>query len=327
MQDSSITYIFAAEKDAPELAQLYAEFYPHLLWSEAYLKWQYFENPAGQARVLVAKIGNKIIATYAMVPHMMKIRGRLKTGFRIQDALTRPEYRGYGIYHAFSRRAKKELMIPDYPVNFTFPNDKSYNGFIKTGWQSVFKIPLRIVPNPQKIDLGDVSAKIEPLTQFNERTDQIWSSFLKSCCVDYAVERSAAYLNWRYLKRPGATYHPFVVHSKEDRLVIILKDYERENGERWAHICDLFQSNPNPPLTEAALVFAIRFASERKCRALSLWSLPGGPISEALKRYPNKEPKDFSRWFVLNVNPADEIVAPCVDAGRWHLSMGDSDVY
>lgn len=305
--------------DYDEIVALYHGNYPWLGWSRDYIDWQYLQNPAGRAQNWVARANGKIVASYSAVPFEMWVDGKISIGWRMQDLLTRSEYGGLGIYHTFSRLANEFSGAPEYPINFTFPNEKSHRGFIHTGWQPVFKVPFWIAEVPKSVSKTEV--KIEPLTSFGAETEHIWKTYAGK--ARFAVNRSSKYLNWRYFKHPFAKYFPFRVGEE---IILILKVYEREDKTRWTHICDAFHSEDNSHLLEAAVDHTLSFAREHRTQQISSWSHPGKPFSEVLERRGFILQKDLPRWVVINVNRED-LKKPSAEEKNWHVTMGDSDVY
>ena len=320
-----ISYELSSKAEAKEILCLYQKLYPGLGWTEQYLNWQYFENPAGHAKVWVAKSGRKIIATYAAIPHKVFIEGKIGIGWRVQDVMTRPEYRGAGIYHNLSKMAAEYLFNPHFPLNFTFPNEKSHNAFIRTGWTDLFKVPIRILSVKQSGHHGNISAKVSPILSFDDTTDQIWQSYRSR--IGFAIDRSSTYLNWRYLSNPKEQYCPFRITSDENKLIVILKYYDRDDGTRWAHICDFFYSEANPKLIDCAVKHGINFALGLGCISMSCWCPPSSSLESLLNRHQFLPQTDLNRWVVVNVNSSQVNSDRFSNESRSHLAMGDSDVF
>ena len=326
MNYSTLSYDLASRRDTDELVALYREFYPTLGWTQDLLEWQYFKNPSGDARIWTARDGGRIVATYVGIPHRVHLHGKIATGWRIQDVLTRPEYRGFGIYHSLFKMAKKYLTDPVFPMNFTFPNEKSHNGFVTMGWVPAVRIPLRVLDN-----LGpahrqkSIPAEVSPTSFFSSENELVWRSHVKR--YRFAIDRSADYLNWRYVKHPREKYFSYALRSGADEAVLILKYYDRENGERWAHICDYFQRGTDQELAGSAVAYAVDFAVGHGAKAVSGWCPKGDPLAALLDHWGFLLQENLTRWLVVNVN-SDSITQETVcNEGIWHLSMGDSDVY
>jgi hypothetical protein len=105
----------------------------------------------------------------------------------------------------------------------------------------------------------------------------------------------------------------------------VLKYFDREDGSRWAHLCDYFQEGDAPELAADAVRHWIRFARALGCVALSAWCPPGSPLAPFLDRADVAPVPDLDRWLV--VNPNAPAAADARDASAWHLVMGDSDVF
>ena len=327
IQSSEIAYSTASQNDVAGLAKLYHEFYPHLGWTERYLNWQYYENPAGHAKIWVAKAGGAIIATYVAIPHQVYVGGKTGLGWRIQDVITRPEYRGQGIYHHLSGVATKALSAPEFLFSFTFPKEgsTSHNGFIRSGWSNLFQVPLHILADVRPLKRQTVPAAVSSIGSFDSSVDSVWSSHVSR--FRFALDRSSSYLNWRYSANPKGKYASFKLTLDGDVLILILKHYDREDGTRWAHLCDWFQLQGHSALTEAAVKHWINFALDLGCQTMSCWSPEGGMLAQILERYHFVRNHAQSWRLVAKSNLDSTMEKQMGSEAQWHLSMGDSDVF
>jgi hypothetical protein len=326
-ENLSLTYEFASQEDSKELNELYNEFYPHLGWTEDFLRWEYFENPAGPAKIWVVKSAGQIIATYVAIPHELNVHKKICLGWRIQDVLTKPEFRGLGIYHTLSKSATDYLTDPQFFLGFTFPKEKttSHNGFVRSGWTNAFRVPLYFRPNLKSLNYEPVLTKVSPLLKFDFAVEQIWKSHVSR--ISFALHRSADFLNWRYLANPKGKYFLFHLSFGGDEAILVLKYYNREDGTRWAHACDYFQSGTNEKLTESAVKHWINFALALGCQAMSCWSPTASTFTRILKRCGFIPREDQCWWAVIKANADIKTQVELCDENRWHLSMGDSDVF
>lgn len=324
LQRKAISIQTAKPEDDDELLSLFQEFYPTLGWTKSIFKWLYYDNPAGEAHRWIARSQGKLIASYAAVPYEVWIQGKKGMGWRMQDLLTRTGFGGLGIFHTVARLSRDYLNQAPEGFSFAFPNEKSYRGFIHTGWKSLFRIPLWILEPLDSLKTQKPSAEITPISSFDSQTDKIWNEAKKE--VGFAIDRNNACLNWRYFRNPKSKYHPFLIRGKNDEGVLILKTYDKEDGSRWAHICDYFQAGSDPILTDSGVAFALQSALEKKCQAISTWSIPQSRFSSALSKKGFKLQEQINRWFVAF--PQGSLAEDSVTGeNRWHLGMGDSDVY
>jgi hypothetical protein len=325
---STYTFESLAEDQSDELFAIYKKFFPPLGWSGAYFRWQYYENPSGAAKVWVARESGKIVASYIAIPHRVYANGRVGIGWRVQNVVTLAEHRGQGLYHKLAALAAQELFTGDHPLNFTFPNERSKNGFIRTGWKAAFRLPLKTKALRDSPPSANLSAVVKPLTRFDADSESIWEAYRNR--LGFAVERSSSYLNWRYFSNPKSEYSSFRLDSRTNAAIMIVKFYAREDGTRCSHLCDLFQSEPDSALTESAFKQWIDLSVGRECREISCWCVTGSSLEPILSKAGFTEKEGFDRWMVLNANTS---ALEKAKAGRydqessWHLVMGDSDVY
>lgn len=312
----------ATAADHQRLLQFLMEAYPALGWSQAFMDWQYYQNPSGNARSWMAFDGEAVVANYTAVPHRMWVNERFTTGWRAQDVITHPDYRGLGLYAKLSDAAVKGLHVSAFPLNFTFPNENSHAGFIKRNWHNPNRIPLwsrQGVP-----DLGESVLQAQPLTRFGEREEAIWR---EACAaVSFAVDRSAAYLNWRYIDNPRGGYSPFLLSDGKAEALVILKIYKREGGGCSSHLMDYIAPPAFTAHTEV-LRFWAAFARQHGADLMSLWSARGSLLTPLLTDAGFEFATGLTRWHVLNVNTSDPMLNEVADFTRWHFSMGDTDVF
>jgi len=318
-----LEFALMEERDSAHVLALYQTLYPQLGWTERTLKWQYFENPAGVARVWVGRDGDRVVSTYAAIPHRVYAHGQVSTGWRVQDVLTLPDYRGRGIYNEVSRKASAALFQPAFPLNFTFPNEQSHNGFIRTGWTAAFRLPLRTRADAATLVKRPVAAQVASISRFGERHEDVWREHRSR--FRFALDRDVGYLNWRYVDHPKFHYASFELSQGADCAVLVLKHYERADGSRWSHLCDLIQTSDNIALTRSALQQWINYTVEHNCQAMSCWSVGGTGFDRLLNEYSCTATADYTRWCVVNTNAPD--AAGAVDEAQWYLAMGDSDVF
>ncbi|HXG87641.1 MAG TPA: GNAT family N-acetyltransferase [Vicinamibacterales bacterium] len=317
-----LQFTLLEERESAHVLAFYQTLYPQLGWTERTLKWQYFENPAGIAKVWVARDGDRVVSTYAAVPHRVYADGRVGTGWRIQDVLTSPDYRGRGIYNEMSKRAVEALFQPAYPVNFAFPNEHSHNALIRTGWQAAFRLPLRTRTDVATLTPRAVTSAVS-IARFEGRHEDIWHRHRRS--VRFAVERTPDYLNWRYVSHPKCKYFAVELTEDADSAILVLKYYDREDGSRWSHLCELFHTSNNPSILQNAMDYWINFTLGHGCQAMSCWSPAGTALDGLLHERGFSTVPDYIRWCLLNANVPE--TAGVLDERQWYLSLGDSDVF
>lgn len=320
-----LSVTLASESDWDDIVSLQRKIYPHHGWSKEYLNWQYAQNPAGGAQVWIARLGKEIVGCYAAAPHAVLMNGQRRIGWRMEHLLTRPEHRRLGIFHSFANLSRKFLSNPKFGFSFAFPNERSHKGFIASGWQVVFEIPLysMLLKN---IAIPKIPAPflVTPVLRFDSQSDLTWRAY--SHHFNFMIDRSSKYLNWRYIDCPHIAYEKCKISGEGDAAYLLLKTYVNSEGLRWAHICDYFQQGDNLQCAKAAFIQAIRYAEANKCIGLSLWCALHCPFQNTIAAFPFKS-QNLNQWFVIFTPPNLSVSVGPKNSVRWNLMMGDTDVF
>jgi hypothetical protein len=302
----------ATPADAPALLALINLIQPHVPWDEAHLRWQFFEPPAGPARLYVVRDGADIVSLYAAIAQRLRTPAGLAPAFMIQDVMTRPDFRGRGLLHLLGARCLEEIRA-DGATGYTFPNKLSEGSFRRTGWSEWGRVPARTAELRERAEQA-AQALVEPITGgFTEEDTAAWAA----SGLGVGVHRDAAFLDWRY-RKPGATYERFRVRG--GRGFLVLKVYDAPAG-RTVHVCDLVLRADARDELAPLLRFVLALASVRGARRVTAWLPDGHPYAAAFDEAGLRLDADSDRYVFLT-GPTG------VDAGApWHLTQGDSDVY
>ncbi|MHC4139213.1 MAG: GNAT family N-acetyltransferase [Planctomycetota bacterium] len=319
-----IEIVEATKEDHWKLFNFLITSYPDFGWSKEFMEWQYYLNPAGTARSWIAKHDGNVIANYTAIPHKLYVNGKLELSWRVQDVITHPDYRGMGLYSKLSDAANNVLQSEDFPVNFTFPNEKSHQGFIKLNWLNPNRIPLWILHKPQKIKNERISLHIEPILKFTKTDESIWNSYRQK--LHYALERSANYLNWRYTQKPRGGYFPFRLTDGAKSAICVFKIYNNGLGEKFSHLIDCFYEDGFKQVEDIILYF-IDYSKKQEATLASAWSQPKSEIAHYMNKHAFELNEHITRWFVLNINSTNLDKDEVCEFSHWHISMGDTDVF
>lgn len=296
--------------DAPQLLGLINFIQPHVPWTEVHLRWQFFESPAGPARLHVIRDGDAIVSLYAAIRQRILVEGEVKTAWMIQDVMSHPAYRGRGFLHHLGQLCLNELRQHG-DAGYTFPNKLSEGSFRRTGWHESGRVPLRTLslnglPSQSRTSTG----LVESVTVFDGRHATAWSA----ADVGVGVHRDVEFLSWRYGK-PGQTYHKFALGG--DAGFLVLKVY-RGSESTTVHICDLVLRKDSRELVGPALAFVLGFAFGNGAARVTAWlpeSHPYGPAFDGAGLILSREHDRFM------------FVEGPVTGKPWHVTQGDSDVY
>ncbi|RMF98766.1 MAG: GNAT family N-acetyltransferase [Gammaproteobacteria bacterium] len=151
---------------------------PHL--NSDYLRWLYFDNPAGSAIACNAMAGDQIVSHFAITPFRCELFGRqLMAGLALNVA-TDSGWRRQGLLARSGAAAIEAARAAGLSLLMAVTNRQSTHGFLsRLGFMS-------IAPLDARIGFGETPAPTP-------------------APVEFRVLRDAARIQWR-LARPGATY-------------------------------------------------------------------------------------------------------------------------
>lgn len=192
----------------------------------AQFKWQYRDNPDGEAVVAVADVAGRIVGQYALSPTMLRLGPDLVLGAQSFDTMTHPDYRGQGMFVALAQSAMQHAAERGVQTLYGFPNSNSYHGFVRrldwdcTGTMPVWFRPLAIAKHPGvpglAAPLASLGSRILPTgrTAGFELADVMpgesdvslliheWQERSGGC----RVARSVAQYRWRFSAASGRNY-------------------------------------------------------------------------------------------------------------------------
>ncbi len=308
---NGLSFEMAGPEDTDALLQLINLIQPHVPWDEAMLNWQYFQPPAGHARIYICRNqAHDIIAQYVAVPYHFRLNDRETNhmSWMIQDVMTHPDYRGRGILHELGRRCITDIR--DEPTHFahTFPNEKSNGSFGRNGWHQLMQVPAR-------------QYSLESYQQHNAvvlvEVDDIASLDLVSPTNYIGVERSNAYLTWRYSK-PGCNYRFWQLPEGG---WAITKLYVGAT-ERVFHILDMCLLG-SPSHQQAQLLTLFDEGLRQQAQMVTCWAHEESCYTNILADVGLNYPSSRREVYIYVDGDGPSIRNP----GRWWLTQGDSDVY
>ena len=66
-----LTFRLANRTDMPALLVLFKQLYPTLGWTPEFMQWQYYDNPAGEAKVWICFDQGKPVGSVTALPHFI----------------------------------------------------------------------------------------------------------------------------------------------------------------------------------------------------------------------------------------------------------------
>lgn len=246
---SEVRLVEAEQLDYPRFADLQRTAFADVLaaldsdgshFTADFYRWKY-GGPLGPARVAEGTLGEAVVAGNSMTRFRVRTPLGMLSGWQSCDTATLPDARGQGF---FSRCISAlEQSLSDGELFFGFPNKNSLRGFEKLGWMvwrdvDTWVKPLSFTPG----GLG-YSQDVQQIERFDLRQERL-NEAIASSGVSY-LDRSAAYMNWRYLDHPLFRYQALAwpMNDEEWGAVAVVRE-ARVAGRRYLMVMELWGLAP-----------------------------------------------------------------------------------
>jgi hypothetical protein len=212
--------------------------------------------------VSIGRLGQDVAVHVAAIPVMLCEDGYETRAWQICDIATHPEHRG----RSFFRRALDALLqaIPAQSLVFCMPNMRSHPLLLKCGFKPVGKLDLWVSLSPLLSTGAADQSHTEPI-------DPVACSAARQGYRSAKTDR--AYIQWRFLERPGVQYQYVKVDDSEHGPGMgVIRPFRFANQQ----VCVLMLMIGNVALQPRLLRSSIRCAATRGARAMlylaSSWS-------------------------------------------------------
>lgn len=283
--------------------------------------WKFKMNPAGfwgeKGDIWVAESNCRLIGYYAIMPEKLKLGSETITVAQSVDTATHPEFRGIGVFPTLAQKVYAESQ-DRYCFIYGYPSEMAFKGFSRLGWRDFgiveylrflnYDRPLRefsksrlaiwfakaflkafgglkslsVSVRPSKYESSE--SKIEEVEQFPNDIDDFWQAARAD--KEIAIERTKAFLNWRFSKHFG-DYKIYIARSTRDRKVtgyLVLRKTEIGKIKNVLDIVDILVLDGEEKLISSFIEIAVRTAEQDKldlihCRVPS-WHTYAKMLSE-----------------------------------------------
>lgn len=154
-------------KAIKEIAQLLRIVFPESnKYSDAFIEWQYKQNPDGEVVGYNAYENGEIVAHYALIPLKTKLFGNEEKGLLSLNTATHPNHRGKKLFTSLAELTYKLATEMEYSFVIGVANANSTSGFVN-------KLDFQLLgPLNAKLGIGKIvhSKKIEAI-QF----EKLWT--------------------------------------------------------------------------------------------------------------------------------------------------------
>ena len=315
------------------------------------MHWQYIANPTGRMFVDFALAPDaRLAALYATLPVRFRIAGDVALAMQSVDTITDADYRGRGLFLKLAKSTYARAAADGAKLVYGFPNGNSVHGFFeRLEWKNLDPVPFLIRPlrasyvlNQLKLGrlekfvpniplhLGGGRAprhgRIETIRSFDERASELWERFSRH--VGVAVERDAAYLNWRLIEKPGEAYENLGYFDDEQLSAIVSHVVKEKHGGRIGYLMESLCLDGCEKQLRTLMSRALHSMLKHGADVVLAWCLPSSPTFSTFLRsgflpFPVKLRPIELHFGARSLDPA--LAALVGERRNWYLSYLDAD--
>ena len=315
-----------------------------------YWRWKYFENPAGEGCVAVARVGGEIVGRMGFLPFRTRVQARGMVGAQQVDVAILPEHRRGGIYFQLAHATIAEGAKRGIAFGFGFATEETralstdFLGFSLVG--SVHRLvkvldylhyagrllglpgsrmfrgsppPRGRTARPPALEGG-----MTRVDRFDEPFDHLAFDVTLGRVM---VVRDAAYLNWRYVDCPTVAYRRYAARTEGAlRGFVVFHAYEDAGVVRGV-IDELVCPPDDPDLVKSLL--SVAFSDLRAEGAINAicWLPAWHPLGTRLRALGFRDRQARNHLIVLPNTPDVVEAAHLVEDRNWYYTHGDSDYH
>jgi ribosomal protein S18 acetylase RimI-like enzyme len=282
-----------------------------------YWQWLAFDYPIGRCYVEVAESEGAIIGCEYSPGLDVKLGdGTLAAVYAAMDAV-HPDFRGMGVYAGFSelRNVLQEgiqlafwlttnpIMVKDsletnshyFPhtlLEFTkildfgrhLKRHRSPKAFLETGGYLARRAGRALENLFTRQPSAPPNLQIREITSFDERADDFWREIRDH--YTFAIERSRAYLNWRYCD-PRSGHHVVKLAEEGERIVgfcVAELPPDPDEGFKTGRLTDLLTLPDRSDVADALVEEALKDLARRDTHSITCLMVGEHPYAKVLKR-------------------------------------------
>jgi len=326
------------------------------LANEDYIQWQYFKNPAGSVFMSCAKVDQKIVGLYSMIPVKLMIDKNVCIGALSLNTLTHKDFRGKKIFITLAEYTYQKAFS-DSQINFVigFPNENSFPGFLKKlNFSTIGTVPVLFKVNR----LGDIINKknkfslksflnligklpfvrckhkevegvsIVRINKSDNQFDLFWENNKDS--YRNAVIRNCEYFQWRYFENPIRDYIFLTAFDNNNKIIgYIVGRVIFQKGIKIGVIGDLFADQNNEIIAKMLIKSIEKHFNSISVEAVLTIMFPHCLNYKFLKKCGFVKLPDFLKLkeFPVIFRSFSNHIHRDQDPKDWYLTLSDNDVF
>ncbi len=279
-----------------------------------YFRWKY-NLPWGKAKLAITKLNGKIVGGVSMIPLHAIHRGEIYKVWHTGDVAVLPEFQGRFFFNQSMTALRNEVAADSFI--FGFPNYNNLSGAKRAGFPGLKDLCFWTKPV--------LFAGFRPGLHGIKRFDALQDAYANALAEKGSamLYRTANYMNWRYVERPGGNYFMYNHISNEHITGNVVARVATIKGIRIIVVMEYNYIEKN------AVRYLNRFLAQtaRKCGCFAavLISSPGksNTVGSGFVKLPvYLQPRKIT----LVGNTAGRIKHPLIDAD-WFCQTGDWDAF
>src|SRR5688500_2082982 len=192
-------------------------------------EWQYRRNPnnpGGTPVIWIAREGPTLVGQYATMPVRLQVHGQQVDASWGMDVMVAPERQRQGIGEVLfrtwdrnvgaslglglsesSHRLFRKLRWPEVGPLTCLVKPLTRRAFRRPNWPVLLNRLVSAVMLPIVLIVArsrPLAAEVRMIQRFDDSFTELWDSVAPK--LDFAVQRDAAYLNWKYVTAPHVRY-------------------------------------------------------------------------------------------------------------------------
>lgn len=336
---------------AEELAALFATTFSeeYDICSPAFLQWQYFENPNGDAFIISArdKTNNELVGVRTVLPVQLTIEGQHVKAALAVNTFVRDDFRGMGVFSKTVRECHAQAPREGIEIIFSFPNTNSFHGYTKKlsytclGHVNYLVKPLNLLGTLQNVIFknnksSDFDIPEKQLSngfnivKYKDGLSAQITTFLNQVNKEHKITtvRTVDYLKWRYVNHPTIEYHICFIEKNKTIQAMIILAMDPKNAQPSANVADFCVLKNH----EKAASTLVRYTSKMLKRSgilfMKAFAQPLTQEYQILKKQRFIKKEKLSRQAVFAPLIYQKFSQNEYDMTfeDWHVVMGDSDV-
>ncbi|MGO9242758.1 MAG: hypothetical protein ACLQBJ_18300 [Bryobacteraceae bacterium] len=238
--------------------------------------WLYFDNPAGDALAVVAFHGPRPVGRFECVPVRLVVDGAAQTAYLLQGLTLAPGFRQWAHLRGLLSAAQQapSRVDPVFSFGFTTPAGTRLHaslGLPVLGRVSMFAAALdgaallrsRGLPSALSAFAGpltgalmrwkqarpNAAVAVGEIEAFTSDFDDLATP--PSAPGSIGLLKDAAYLDWRYVRRPGACYHRLIASRSGQPAGLLV--WRADIGTCDGYLLELAARDDDPATLDALL--------------------------------------------------------------------------